>query len=123
VASCTDKAYALIKCADRDPYKAWTILQEMYSATNVEENYPEQSEAFGKCKLSETKQDPELWFNDLDHFNMRITRINKTYKLDDLQMKSHIMTSTSSGYDSVVVKYRDKLAETPLTKLRKEIGL
>jgi hypothetical protein len=72
VASCTDKAYALIECAE-------TILQEMYSATNVEENYPEQSEAFGKCKLSETKQDPELWFNDLDHLNMRITRINKTY--------------------------------------------
>jgi hypothetical protein len=54
---------------------------------------------------------------------MRIARINKKYELDDLQMKSHIMTSMSSGYDSVVVKYRGKLAETPLTKLRKEIGL
>jgi hypothetical protein len=38
-------------------------------------------------------------------------------------MKTHIMTSMSSGYDSVVVKYRGELAETPLTKLRKEIGL
>ena len=123
VASCTDKAYALIERADGDPYKAWTILQEKYCATDAEENYPELSEAFGKCKLSETKQDPELWFNDLDHLNMRIARINKKYELDDLQMKSHIMTSMSSGYDSVVVKYRGELAEMPLTKLRKEIGL
>ncbi|KAI2503036.1 hypothetical protein MHU86_11384 [Fragilaria crotonensis] len=53
---------------------------------------------------------------------MRIARINKS-ELDDLQMKSHIMTSMSSGYDSVVVKYRGELAETPLVKLRKEIGL
>jgi hypothetical protein len=56
VASCTDKAYALIKHGD--PNKAWTILQENYCATNAEENYPELSEAFGKCKLSGTKQDP-----------------------------------------------------------------
>ena len=123
VASCTDKAYALIERADGDPHKAWTILQEKYCATDAEENYPELSEAFGKCKLSETKQDPELWFNDLDHLNMRIARINKKYELDDLQMKSHIMTSMSSGYDSVVVKYRGELAETPIVKLRKEIGL
>jgi hypothetical protein len=123
VASCTDKAYALIERADGDPFKAWTILQEKYCATDAEENYPELSEAFGKCKLSETKQDPELWFNDLDHLNMRIARINKKYELDDLQMKSHIMRSMSSGYDSVVVKYRVELAETPLMKLRKEIGL
>ncbi|KAI2504715.1 hypothetical protein MHU86_9732 [Fragilaria crotonensis] len=123
VASCTDKAYALIERADGDPFKAWTILQEKYCATDAEENYPELSEAFGKCKLSETKQDPELWFNDLDHLNMRIARINTKYELDDLQMKSHIMTSMSSGYDSVVVKYRGELAETPLVKLRKEIGL
>ncbi|KAI2502225.1 hypothetical protein MHU86_12197 [Fragilaria crotonensis] len=123
VASCTDKAYALIERADGDPFKAWTILQEKYCATDAEENYPELSEAFGKCKLSETKEDPELWFNDLDHLNMRIARINTKYELDDLQMKSHIMTSMSSGYDSVVVKYRGELAETPLVKLRKEIGL
>jgi hypothetical protein len=38
-------------------------------------------------------------------------------------MKSHIMTSMSSGYDPVVLKYRGELAETPLVKLRKEITL
>ena len=38
-------------------------------------------------------------------------------------MKSHIMTSTSSGYDPVVLKYRGELAVTLLMKLRKEITL
>jgi hypothetical protein len=70
------------------------------------------------------KKDPELWFNDLDHFNMRIGRINKKYEKDDLhQMKSHIMTLMSSGFDPVVLKYRGELATTPLVKLRKEIAL
>ncbi|KAI2506319.1 hypothetical protein MHU86_8150 [Fragilaria crotonensis] len=54
---------------------------------------------------------------------MRIGRINVRYEKDDLQMKSHIMTSMSSGYDPVVLKYRGELAETPLVKLRKEITL
>jgi hypothetical protein len=40
VASCTDKAYALIERCDGDPFKAWTILQEKYCATDAEENYP-----------------------------------------------------------------------------------
>jgi hypothetical protein len=123
VASCTDKAYALIERAEGDPFKAWSILQEKYCATDAEENFPELSEAFANCKLNETKKDPELWFNDLDHFNMRIARINVRYEKDDLQMKSHIMTSMSSGYDPVVLKYHGELAETPLVKLRKEITL
>ena len=123
VASCTDKAYCLIERAEGDPFLAWSILQEKYMATDAEENFPDLSEAFANCKLNETKKDPELWFNDLDHFNMRIGRINKKYEKDDLQMKSHIMTSMSSGFDSVVLKYRGELATTPLVKLRKEITL
>ena len=123
VASCTDKAYALMERAEGDPFLAWSILQEKYMATDAEENFPDLSEVFANCKLNETKKDPELWFNDLDHFNMRIGRINKKYEKDDLQMKSHIMTSMSSGYDPVVLKYRGELATTPLVKLRKEITL
>ena len=123
VASCTDKAYALIERAEGDPFLAWTILQEKYMATDAEENFPDLSDAFANCKLNETKKDPELWFNDLDHYNMRIGRINKKYEKDDLQMKSHIMTSMSSGYDPVVLKYRGELATTPIEKLRKEITL
>ncbi|KAI2511743.1 hypothetical protein MHU86_2637 [Fragilaria crotonensis] len=121
--SCTDKALALIQRAAGDPSLAWSILQEKYCATDAEENFPELSEAFGNCKLNETKKDPELWFNYLDHLNMRITRINTRYERDKLQMKSHIMTSMSSGYDPVVLKYRGELAETLIAKLRKEITL
>ena len=119
----TDKAYCLIERAEGDPFLAWSILQEKFMATDAEENFPDLSEAFANCKLNETKKDPELWFNDLDHFNMRIGCINKKYKKDDLQMKSHIMTSMSSGYDPVVLMYRGELATTPLVKLRKEITL
>ena len=81
------------------------------------------AEAFSACKLVEVKKDLELWFNDLDHLNMRIGRINAKYEKDELQMKSHIMNSMSTGYDPVIVKFRGELAETTLAKLRKEIVL
>ncbi|KAI2492047.1 hypothetical protein MHU86_22506 [Fragilaria crotonensis] len=123
VASCSDKAYALIERSAGDPFMAWTILQEKYCSTDAEENYPDLAEAFSACKLVEVKRDPELWFNDLDHLNMRIGRINTKYEKDELQMKAHIMNAMSSGYDPVVVKFRGELAETSLTKLRKEIVL
>jgi hypothetical protein len=54
---------------------------------------------------------------------MRIGRINEKYEKDDLQMKSHIMNSMSSGYDPVIVKFRGELAELTIAKLRKEIVL
>jgi hypothetical protein len=37
VASCTDKAYALIERAKGDPFKVWLILQEKYCATEYAE--------------------------------------------------------------------------------------
>ena len=123
LASCTDKAYALIERCAGDPFAAWTILQEKYCSTDAEENYPDLAEAFSACKLVEVKKDPELWFNDLDHLNMRIGRINTKYEKDEIQMKSHIMNSMWMGYDPVIVKFRGELADTTLTKLRKEIVL
>ena len=123
VASCTDKAYALIERCTGDPFKAWAILQEKYCATDAEENYPELDQAFSDCKLVGTKKDPELWFNELDHLNMRLARINLKYEKDDLQMKSHMMTAMSKDYDSVIVKFRGDLSDTPLAKLRKEVVL
>ncbi|KAI2493888.1 PIF1-like helicase [Fragilaria crotonensis] len=93
------------------------------SPCSPEENYPDLAEAFSACKLVEVKKDPELWFNDLDHLNMRIGRINAKYEKDELQMKSHIMNSMLTGYDPVIVKFRGELADTTLTKLRKEIVL
>jgi hypothetical protein len=113
VASCTDKAYALIERCEGNPFKAWGILQEKYCATDAEENYPELDQAFNDCKLVGTKMDPELWFNDLDHLNMRLARINLKYQKDELQMKSHMMTAMSSDYQSVIVKFRGDLSETP----------
>ena len=97
------------------------ILQEKYCATDAEENYPQLDQAFSDCKLVGTKKDPELWFNDLDHLNMRLARINLKYEKDDLQMKSHMMTAMSKEYDSVIVKFRGDLSDTPLEKLRKEV--
>jgi Zinc knuckle len=123
VASCTDKAYALIERCDGDPFKGWTILKEKYCATDAEENYPELDRAFNDCKLVGAQKDPELWFNDMDHLNMRLGRINLKYQKDELQLKSHMMAAMSDDYESVIVKFRGDLNETPLMKLRKEVVL
>ena len=123
VASCTDKAYAMIERCEGDAFKAWSILKEKYCSTDAEENYPELASQMANCKLQGTKEDPELWFNNLDHLNMRLARINAKYEKDDLQMKSHIMNSMSGDYETVIVKFRGELNETPLEKVKKEVIL
>ena len=124
VASCTDKAYAPIKRSEGDPYMAWSILQEKYCATDVQENYPKLDQAFSDCTLAGMQKESELWFNDLDHLTMRLARINLKYQKDKLQMKSHMMTAMSNDYESVIVKFRrGDLNNTTLVKLRKEVVL
>ena len=123
ISSCEGKAYALIERYAGDPARAWSVLKEKYRSTDAEENYPVLSERFNSCKLVETERDPDLWFNDLEHLNTRLGRINERYKMDDLQMRAHIMNSMSRGYDTVVVKFRGELADTSLDKLQKEVCL
>ena len=106
-----------------DPAHAWEVLKEKYRSTDAEENFPALSEKLALCKLTETEKDPDLWFNDLDHLNTRLGRINDRYCLDELQLKSHLMTNMSRGYEPVIIKFRGELAETSLTKLQKEIVL
>ncbi len=80
VASCTDKAYALSERCKGDPFEAWSILQEKYCATDAEENYSKLDLAFSDCRLVGIIKDPELWFNDLVHLNMRLARIILKYE-------------------------------------------
>ena len=98
-------------------------MKEKYRSTDAVENYPVLSEKLSTSKLVETDRDPDLWFNDLDHLNSRLSRINPYYRLDDLQLKAHILNSMSRGNDSVVVKFRGELADISLEELQKEVSL
>ena len=103
--SCDGKAYSLIERYAGDPARAWNVLKDKFRSTDAEENYPMLSEKLSTSKLVELERDPDLWFNDLDHLNARLARINLHYRLDDLQLKAHIMNSMSKGYEPVVVKF------------------
>ena len=121
--SCDGKAYALIEKHAGDPARAWSVLKDKYRSTDAEENYPMLSEKLSTSKLVEIERDPDLWFNDLDHLNSRLSLIKLHYQLDELQLKSHIMNSMSKGYEPVVVKFRGELADISLDKLQKEVVL
>ena len=121
--SCDGKAYALIEKHAGDPARAWSVLKDKYRSTDAEENYPMLSEKLSTSKLVEIERDPDLWFNDLDHLNSRLSRINSHFQLDELQLKAHIMNSMSKGYEPVVVKFRGELADISLDKLQKEVVL
>jgi hypothetical protein len=121
VASCSGKAFGLIERHTGDPFKSWGVLEEKFCATDVEANYPEIEKEFQNSKLEGTARDPELWFNDLDHFNVRLGRISRDLVKSELQLKSHMMANMSSAYDAVVMKFRGERVETSIEKLQKEI--
>ena len=102
---------------------AWSILQEKYCAIDAEENYPKLDQAFSDCKLVGMQKDPELWFNDLYHLNMRLTRIHLKYPKEELQVKSHMMTAMSNDHERIIIKFRGDVNDTTLVMLHKEAVL
>ena len=125
VGSCTDKAYTLIERCKGDPFKVWSLHEERSTVLLMQQkNYPNLTQVFSDCKLVGIKKDPELSFNDLDHLNMmRLARINLKYEKDNLQMKSHMMTTMSNDCQSVMIKFRGGLNEMLFAKLRKRVVL
>ena len=121
--SCKGVAYGLIEHCNDNPFKAWSILQEKYMASDAESNLPELDRTFNSCKLEGTQRDPELWFNELDYLNGRIQRINSAYAKQEMQMKSHIISNMTDDYEPVTIKFRGELQNIPIEKLKKEICL
>lgn len=121
--SCKGMAFGLIEHCNDQPFKAWSILQSKFMACDEEANLPDLDMSFVMCKLDGTKRDPELWFNEIDYLNNRMARIDPRYMKQEMQIKSHIICNLSQEYESVIIKFRGEIADTPLEKIKKEITL
>jgi hypothetical protein len=52
-----------------------------------------------------------------------MAQIDLKYRTQEMQIKSHIICNLSHDYESVIIKFRGEIADTPLEKIKKEITL
>ena len=96
--SCKGLAFAIIESTytTENPtgnvYKAWEKLCKRYENKDAEPNYVEISEKFRECKLKSFKEDPAEWLIQVEYWNMKLGQLKETYALDDLQLKTHILS-------------------------------
>jgi hypothetical protein len=52
-----------------------------------------------------------------------MAQIDPKYMMQEMQIKSHVIFNLSHDYESVIIKFRGEIADTPLEKIKKEITL
>lgn len=61
-----------------------------------------------KCKLRNTKMEPDDWFTNITNLNDRIEKISPDFKKTDKQLEMHIMNNMCSEYKDLKILVENK---------------
>ncbi|MGH3056290.1 MAG: hypothetical protein ACRDL7_15055, partial [Gaiellaceae bacterium] len=92
IQSTTGVVFQIVQNANGDAFKARNEIRQKYEP-DEEQDLVELEAKFIACKMTNPKSDPDIWYNDLEHMNGRIGRINPSFKRSDSQMKAIILAN------------------------------
>ena len=73
------------------------------------------------CKIASKHENPEIWFQKLEHIRSRMGSIDPIYTKNDLEIKSFILTKLPKDYSEVVTNEMKTLTTSSLLDVQKEI--
>ncbi|KAG9303060.1 hypothetical protein G9A89_000290, partial [Geosiphon pyriformis] len=96
ISSLTESAFTKVtSLTTEDPCTAWSILHAYKSCK--EEHLKSVQVELSNLKMGKTEE-PDDFFNKLLLINERLSKISKKYKLDNLQMKIHLLAKLPEEY-------------------------
>ena len=66
-------------------------------------------------------QDPTEWMIEVERWHMQLGQLKETYQLDDLQLKTHIVSYLPEEYEPLKVKFNRALNKYKLEEFQDEI--
>ena len=82
---------------NKSSHKMWTALKDQYEPSEVDD-YLELTEKFMNCKIASKHENPEIWFQKLEHIRSRMGSIDPIYTKNDLEIKAFILTKLPKDY-------------------------
>jgi Zinc knuckle len=126
--SCEGTAFGFVEMCitsehpEGNAHIAWISLTKRYESNDIGSDYVEINCGFADCKLEGISGDPDVWFQDLEYWKHRLSRIDEgKYAKDELEMKVHIMGTLPKEYESIKTRYNGILAMTPISDLHRDI--
>ena len=55
------------------------------------------------CRIKDTRQDPDIWFNDLFNLSLDFKRVKEKHEKDKDEMKAHAFDVLSEDYKTLRV--------------------
>ena len=117
--ACTQNAFEYI-AGHTSAHAMWSSLKERFEPEEIDD-YLDLSQAFYKCRLSDEDQNPEKWFQQMDHITNRMKNIDPKYKKDEMEIKSFTLSSLPEGYSEVVISAIKTIGTSTVKSIRKEI--
>ena len=78
------------KC-NENSHEAWKALIEKYKVSDEkQESLNEMNNRCKNCRIKDTIQDPDIWFNELFNLNLKLNKIRGEFEKDEDEMKAHV---------------------------------
>ena len=55
------------------------------------------------CRIKNTSQDTDIWFNELYNLNLKFNKIKEKYEKDEYEMRAHVFEVLPEEYKPVNV--------------------
>ena len=90
ITSLTDISFGVARKCNDSSHEAWKSLIEKYEVSDEKQEIRnEVTNRCNTCRINDTGQYPDIWFNELYNLNLKFNKIKRGYQKDEDDMKSH----------------------------------
>ena len=84
IISLTDIPSGLVrKCGENSHVSQKALIEKYEVSYEKQESLNEVTNRQNKCRINDTSQDPDIWFNELCNLNLKFKKIKAKYENDE----------------------------------------
>ena len=108
----TDIPFGLVRQCIEDAHEAWKAL--------IEESLNKVTNIWNNCRIKDTSQDTDIWFNELFDLNLRLKKIKSKCEKYNYELKAHVFDVLTEEYKPVRVSCNVNISNMSFKDLKKD---
>ena len=77
---------------------------------------------WNNCRIKDTSQDSDIWFNELFHLNLKLKKIKANYYKYEDELKAHVFDVLNEDYKPVRVSCNVSISNISFKDLNTDIN-
>ena len=92
----------MVKQCYENTHESWKALIDKYELLDERKDIlNEVTNRWKSCRIKDTSQDPDIWFNELFNLKLKFNKIKVKYDKDEDDLKEHVFDVLPEDYRPV----------------------